>query len=258
VRSLQHAPCPPHPRGRVLIGTSGWEYPHWRGVFYPRDLPLERWLEHYADRFATVELNNSFYRLPEAATFAAWARRVPAGFVMAVKASRYLTHLKRLREPAEPLDRLWTRARRLGTHLGPMLYQLPPRWRRNEERLAAFLEAVPRRRPQAVEIRDPDWYAPSVEALLERHRVALVLHDMPGSARQRDPIGPIVYVRFHGSGQRYGGAYPAQRLTAWADRLVEWTASGADAFAYFNNDAGGHAVRDAVRLHEYLARRGRE
>ncbi|MGH2429201.1 MAG: DUF72 domain-containing protein [Candidatus Limnocylindria bacterium] len=242
-------------RHRVRVGTSGWEYRHWCGDFYPPDLPKSRWLEHYAAHFDTVELNNSFYRLPDADMFAAWAGRLPDGFAMAVKASRYLTHIKRLREPDEPLARLWTRARRLGDHLGPMLYQLPPRWKRNEERLRAFLEAAPYRSCQAIEIRDPDWYAPATERLLNRYGVALVLHDMPGTARGGDPVGPFVYVRFHGSGERYGGAYPPQRLTAWADRLAAWAREGRDGYVYFNNDVGGHAARDADRLRGMLAKR---
>jgi uncharacterized protein YecE (DUF72 family) len=242
--------------GRVLVGTSGWEYRHWRGRFYPADLPQDRWLEHYVAHFTTVELNNSFYRLPEGDTFAGWARRLPDGFVMGVKASRYLTHLKHLREPREPLRRFWTRARRLGSHLGPVLYQLPPRWRRDDERLRRFLDAIPGDQLQAIEFRDPDWYAPAVEALLEASGVALVLHDMSGSARQDRPVGPFIYVRFHGSGQRYGGAYPYQRLSAWARRLAEWAADGRDAYVYFNNDIEGHAVRDAGRLRSYLERRG--
>src|SRR5215210_3819605 len=127
----------------VRIGTSGWEYRDWAGRFYPTDLPRDRWLEHYATEFDTVELNNPFYRLPAGDQFATWARRVPASFRYAVKASRYLTHVRRLREPEEPLERLWTRARRMGDRLGPILYQLPPRWRPNRERLAAFLAAIP-------------------------------------------------------------------------------------------------------------------
>jgi uncharacterized protein YecE (DUF72 family) len=145
---------------RVRVGTSGWEYRDWRGRFYPRDLPKDRWLEHYVQHFDTVELNTSFYRLPAAETFAAWRDRLPDGFAMAVKASRYLTHIKRLRDPDEPLERFWSRARRLGDRLGPVLYQLPPRWRRNAERLAEFLDAVPRGAPQAIEFRDPSWYDP--------------------------------------------------------------------------------------------------
>lgn len=232
----------------MRIGTSGWEYDHWRGSFYPADLPKDRWLEHYAARFDTVELNGSFYRLPSAATFASWARRVPAGFRMAVKASRYLTHVRRLNQPGEPLDRLWTRAGRLGPHLGPMLYQLPPRWLPNLERLAAFLAAVPRGRDQAIEFRDRRWYRPDVLALLEEHGIALCLHDMAGSATDATPVGPFVYVRFHGAGERYGGRYPDSAVEAWADRIVGWQAEGRAVWAYFNNDVGGHAVRDAERL----------
>ena len=240
---------------RVRVGTSGWEYRHWVGPFYPRDLPRHRRLEFYAERFDTVELNNSFYRLPEADAFAAWADRVPEGFAFAVKASRYLTHLKRLRDPREPLDRLWSRARRLGDRLGPMLYQLPPRWRPNYERLAEFLAAIPRA-PQALEIRDRRWYGPRLTALLTDADVGLCLHDMAGSASRPERVGPLVYVRFHGSGARYGGAYTAQRLTAWAERMAGWADEGLPVWAFFNNDIGGHAVRDADRLRSLMRRRG--
>ena len=240
---------------RVRVGCSGWQYRHWRGRFYPPDLPQARWLEYYVERFDTVELNNSFYRLPDAETFAAWEHRLPSRFVMAVKASRYLTHLRRLRDPAQPLERLWSRAERLRDHLGPMLYQLPPRWRRDPARLADFLAALPKRR-QAIEFRDPDWYAPEIDELLARRGVARCLHDMPGSASPRKPVGPFIYLRFHGQGQRYGGAYSAQLLTGWADRLAGWARDGLPAYVYFNNDVGGHAVRDAARLRELLARRG--
>jgi uncharacterized protein YecE (DUF72 family) len=241
--------------GEVRIGCSGWQYRHWRGRYYPHDLPTDRWLEYYAAAFDTVELNASFYRLPEADTFAAWAARVPRGFTFAVKASRYLTHLRHLREPAQPLMRLWSRADKLGEHLGPMLYQLPPRWGMDLDRLAMFLDAVPDARPQAIEFRDVSWYVPSVLELLERGPVALCLHDMRGSAPPPAPVGPLVYVRFHGPTGRYRGSYSPQFLTAWADRLVEWATEGRPVYAYFNNDADGHALKDAVRLHELVARR---
>ncbi len=239
----------------IRIGCSGWQYRHWRGRFYPRNLPVDRWLEHYAESFDTVELNNSFYRLPEADAFAAWAGRVPSDFRFAVKASRYLTHLKRLRDPAEPLDRLWGRAKRLGDHIGPMLYQLPPRWHFDAERLRTFLAAVPRRRAQAIEFRDRSWYAPQAMELLAKGPVALCLHDMPGSASPRRPIGRMAYVRFHGPSGWYRGGYSPQFLAAWADRLVDWADRGLPVYAYFNNDIGGHAVSDAARLRELVARR---
>jgi uncharacterized protein YecE (DUF72 family) len=243
-------------RARVRIGCSGWQYRHWRGSFYPADLPVDRWLDHYAREFDTVELNNSFYRLPEADAFAAWGRRVPSGFTFAVKASRYLTHLKRLREPRDPLDRFWSRATRLGVHLGPVLYQLPPRWNRDAERLEAFLAAAPSDRAQAIEFRDSDWYHPATFAALERAGVALCLHDMAGSRTEPRPVGPIVYLRFHGSGARYGGRYSPQALSAWADRLAGWADGGLPCWVYFNNDVGGHAPRDAARLREMVERRG--
>lgn len=240
---------------RAWIGTSGFEYAHWRGGFYGPNLPRTRWLEFYAQRFDTVELNATFYRLPGAETFERWAGRVPADFRFAVKASRYLTHIRRLREPGEPLDRLWTRASRLGERFGPVLYQLPPRWKPNPGRLDGFLAAVPQSHAQAIEIRDARWYRGDILGLLERGGVALCLHDMPGSATEPRPVGPFVYVRFHGSGERYGGAYPHQRLRAWADRIAGWTAAGLPVWAYFNNDLGGHAVRDAERLRDLVARR---
>jgi uncharacterized protein YecE (DUF72 family) len=238
----------------IRIGCSGWQYRHWRGRFYPRDLPADEWLEHYARTFDTVELNNSFYRLPEADAFAAWGRRVPARFLYAVKASRYLTHLKRLREPHEPLDRLWTRARKLDRHLGPMLYQLPPRWKTDVDRLREFVAALPPRRLHAIEFRDPSWYDPDVYEVLTSGKVALCLHDMPGSATKPERVGPFVYVRFHGAAGKYRGGYPGQTLSAWARMLRAWADDGLRCFVYFNNDVGGHAPRDAVTLRDLVER----
>ena len=241
-------------RAPIRIGTSGWEYEHWRGSFYPRDLPKDRWLVHYAATFDSVELNASFYRLPARSTFDAWRRRVPDGFAFAVKASRYLTHLKRLREPDEPLERFWSRATALGDRLGPVLYQLPPRWRPNLERLETFLARVPRGRAQAIEIRDPRWYGAPLAAMLDAADVALCLHDMPGSEPSPQPVGPFVYLRLHGSGARYAGRYPDAALDRWASRLGEWTDAGLPAWVWFNNDVGGHAPRDAIRLRERIER----
>jgi uncharacterized protein YecE (DUF72 family) len=237
----------------VRVGCSGWQYRHWRGSFYPSTLPSSRWFEQYVRGFDTVEVNNTFYRLPEPGTFVDWARRAPRGFTFAVKASRFLTHMKKLKDPAEPLRRFFTRARRLGRTLGPVLYQLPPRWPVDVERLAAFLKALPRRHRHAVEFRDPSWYRDEVFALLERRRVALCLHDMEGSGSGKIDIGPFVYVRFHGT-TKYGGRYSDGTLNGWADWLAE-RARDRRVYAYFNNDVGGHAPRDAVRLRDAIARR---
>lgn len=246
--------------GRAIVGCSGWHYTSWRGVVYPSELPARSWLRAYAQRFDTVELNNSFYRLPSEDTFAAWRQQVPRGFVFALKASRFLTHIKRLRDPEEPLDRLFTHAKPLGTALGPVLYQLPPRWFPDAERLETFLAALPRRlSPGArrrlhhvIEMRDPRGYEPWVLDLLARYDVAFCVHDMRGLVSPRRVVGPIAYVRFHGYGAKYGGSYPDAVLVDWAGWIREQLAGGRDVYAYFNNDLNGYAVFDAARLRRYV------
>jgi uncharacterized protein YecE (DUF72 family) len=240
------------PRGQARVGCSGWEYKHWRGDFYPADLPRARWFEHYASTFDTVEINNSFYRLPERSTFAAWGARAPDGFEFAVKASRFLTHMKKLKDPEEPLDRLFTRMRAIEPHLGPVLYQLPPGWKLNVERFVHFLDVLPAGARHVVEFRDPSWYDREVCREMERRGVALCLHDMPGSATKRERVGPFVYVRFHGATSKYGGGYSDARLRSWAAWMNAQRDDGCDVYAYFNNDVGGHAPRDAITLRRVL------
>ena len=235
----------------IRIGCSGWQYKHWKADFYPAALRTAEWFEYYAQTFDTVEINNSFYRLPEAHTFRSWCERAPAGFVFAVKMSRYLTHMKKLKDPEEPLQRFFEHAAPLGATLGPVLYQLPPRWPVDLERFRQFLTALPRRARHVVEFREPSWYRPAMFELLEAHNVALCLHDMAGSASGRPRVGPFVYVRFHGV-TRYGGRYGDEELQPWAEWLHAEHASGRDVFAYFNNDIGGHAPRDAVRLRNLI------
>jgi uncharacterized protein YecE (DUF72 family) len=237
---------------QIRVGCSGWQYRHWRGDLYPAELPTSRWFAHYSQTFDTVEINNSFYRLPEAETFAKWRDQAPSGFLYAVKASRFLTHMKKLKDPDEPLTRFFGRAQHLRSTLGPVLYQLPPRWPVDLPRFAAFLSALPRQYSHAVEFREPSWYDDRVFALLEEHRVALCLHDMQGSATERLAIGPFVYVRFHFGTTRYGGRYDDRRLDDWAEWLAERIRRGLSVFTYFNNDVGGHAPRDAVRLRTRL------
>jgi uncharacterized protein YecE (DUF72 family) len=237
---------------RARVGCSGWEYKHWRGDFYPVDVPKTRWFDHYAARFDTVEINNTFYRLPEQSTFAAWAARAPSGFAFAIKASRFLTHMKKLKDPEEPLARLFSRMRPLRQHLGPVLYQLPPGWKLDRERLEHFLQALPKGVRHVLEFRDPSWYADDVKVMLARHGVSLCLHDMRGSATGRERVGPVVYVRFHGASGHYSGSYPDDRLREWAEWLNAQRTDGADVFAYFNNDVGGHAPRNAVTLRRFM------
>jgi uncharacterized protein YecE (DUF72 family) len=218
---------------------------------------MVKWLEYYAARFDTVEINNSFYRLPAPETFTAWGRRVPATFVYAVKASRYLTHMKKLVAPADPLKILFDRARCLGKHLGPVLYQLPPHWALNLERLHLFLRALPRRRLHAIEFRDPSWYTADTTELLRRYRVALCMHDMQGSAVGPTVAEPFGYLRLHGP-QKYGGSYSERTLQMWAEWCAATYEAGKPVYVYFNNDTGGHAPRDADRLRDACARLGCE
>ena len=239
------------PTGRARVGCSGWQYRHWRDSFYA-GAPVARWFDHYASVFDTVEINNSFYRLPEAVTFARWAERAPAGFVFSVKASRFLTHMKKLKDPEAPLQRLFDRLPGLGLHLGPVLYQLPPGWKADYSRLEQFLQALPGGVRHVVEFRDPSWYADDVLELLRAHDVTLCLHDMTGSATERIRVGSYVYVRFHGPTGQYSGGYSEERLRTWAAWLAAQREHGSDVYAYFNNDVGGHAPRDALTLRRFL------
>jgi uncharacterized protein YecE (DUF72 family) len=236
----------------VFIGTSGWQYADWRDAFYPADLPTTRWLGHYASMFSTVEVNNTFYRLPEAATFERWKQETPAGFVVAVKASRYLTHVRRLRDPREPVDLFVSRAKRLGPKLGPVLLQLPPNLPAAPERLEETLASFGRRCRLAVEFRHASWLTDDVFALLDRSRSALVLADRPGA--RIDPVvtGGWSYVRFH-QGTRTGPGYRRAKLRVWADRIAALPAK--EVFVYFNNDTDAAAPRDAVALRSLLGDR---
>ncbi len=237
----------------MQVGTSGWDYPHWRGVLYEAEVPRTAWLARYAAAFGTVELNATFYRLPSESSVDRWREATPRGFVFACKGSRYLTHLKRLLDTGPGIDRYFARVRRLGPKLGPVLWQLPPQLRPDLPRLDAFLAALPRDVRHAVEFRSPDWYRDDVAGLLDRHRAAFCEHDLverpiPGVT------GGFRYLRFHGTIGGYGGGYGRARLAPVADELAHgrWPA-----FVYFNNDREGHAVRDARALVALLAGAGR-
>jgi len=233
---------------RIHIGCSGWVYKHWRGLFYPEGLPQKRWFERYAEEFATVELNNSFYRLPSGETFEKWRKQAPPGFCYAVKANRYLTQAKKLKDCEEPLGRMMTAVRCLGDRLGPMLYQLPPSMKINLERLETFLKILPSDVASVFEFRNRDWYVPETYALLERYGASFCVHDMPGSASERIAVGPIAYVRFHGGEGKYWGRYSDEGLLSWTDWVVEQARQGRSVWCYFNNDIHGHAIEDARTL----------
>jgi uncharacterized protein YecE (DUF72 family) len=245
------------PDRQVRIGCSGWVYKHWRGLLYPEELPQRLWFGRYAEEFDTVEINNSFYRLPAGDTFEKWRKQAPPGFCYALKANRYLTQAKKLKDCEEPLERMMTAVRRLGDRLGPMLYQLPPTMKINLERLQSFLHILPKDVTSVFEFRNSSWYEPELYALLERYGASFCVHDMPGSASERIAVGPIVYVRFHGGEGKYWGRYSDEGLLEWTDWLLNQTKRGRSAWCYFNNDIHGHAIEDARTLKSMVGQMNR-
>jgi uncharacterized protein YecE (DUF72 family) len=239
-------------RAAVHVGTSGFVYPHWRGTFYPPGLPHKDELAWYASRFGAVELNNTFYRLPSEAAARGWAARVPAGFVFAVKGSRFLTHVKRLRETGEPVARFFRAIAPLGSRLGPVLWQLPPQMKPDLPRLVAFLRALPPGPRYVVELRSPEWYGDALFEALDGLGVSLCLHDLVDAPDPWPPPGPLLYRRFHGTRGAYGGRYGRRALRPQAAKIAALAAAGRPAFAFFNNDAQAAAVRDAATLLELL------
>jgi uncharacterized protein YecE (DUF72 family) len=228
------------------IGTSGWQYPHWREVFYPKGLAQREWLPWYADRFQTVELNNSFYRLPEAASFERWRQETPDDFIFAVKMSRFLTHIKRLRDPKEPVERFLERATHLGPKLGPVLLQLPPRMTIDADRLEGALACFPKDVRVVVEFRDESWFVDEIKQLLERHRVALCLADSPQRATPAWRTTGWGFVRFHWGLGSPEPCYQESALQRWTRQIAGLWPDPGDVFAYFNNDARGCALGDAT------------
>lgn len=229
----------------VHIGTSGYQYDHWRGVFYPEELPKRRWFDFYSEHFLTVEINNTFYHLPEADTFVAWRDRAPEEFIYILKYSRYGSHMKRLLDPEGHLEKFFERARLLGACLGPILLQLPPRWHVNPERLDAFLTAAPSPYRWAVEFRDPSWLCDEIYSVLRDHSAALCIHDMI-------PKHPEIltsdwtYLRYHG--YPGSGKYPRKAIQMEAEKIAGYVNGAVEVYAYLNNDAEGYAVSNAQEL----------
>ena len=238
--------------GHIHIGTSGWHYRHWVGPFYPEGTRPEAFLAHYARNFRTTEINNTFYRLPTPETLAAWRDRTPKGFTFACKASRYITHMKKLRDPEASCQRFLEAVGVLAGKLGPLLFQLPPRWRVDPGRLEAFLAALPRDRRVAFEFRDESWFAPEVYRLLRRCEAAFCIYELAGRQAPVEVTGDFVYLRLHGPGGPYQGRYGDRALAAWAARILMWRKAGRDVYCYFDNDEKGYAALDARRLIEMV------
>ena len=235
------------------IGTSGWNYSHWRGHLYPPEAPSSDWFDIYADVFSTVEINYSFYRLPSERVFDRWRNRAPPGFCYAIKANRYLTHIKRLEDCNESTDLFLNRCRLLGPSLGPILFQLPPNWRPNVERLSRFVGRLPTDLRIAFEFRDNRWFTEPVRRVLEAHAIALCVHDLKVVECPVWITAPFLYQRFHEP--KSGHGYGVQEVDRSAERIREHLGRGTSVFAYFNNDAEGHAVHDARRLRDRVCGR---
>lgn len=236
-----------------FIGTSGWHYDHWRDRFYPRELAKAKWLEFYASHFTTVELNNSFYRLPSEAAFDNWYRSTPDNFTFAVKMSRFITHIKRLRNTGDAVERFIASAIILKEKLGPLLYQLPPNMHRNDEVLELFLSTLPRGMKHVFEFRHQSWFHQSVFEKLHKYNAGFCVFNMPSSVScPLVATADFAYIRFHGSTGLYASCYSDEELADWARKLTDLGANLKAVYIYFNNDAEAFAVRNATTLRGYL------
>jgi uncharacterized protein YecE (DUF72 family) len=239
---------------KVRIGTSGWHYKHWRGCFYPEELKSSEYLAWYIRHFETVEINNCFYRLPTESAVENWRNQTQSNFCFAVKGSRFLTHIKRLRDSEAGLNTFLSRMELLKGKLGPILFQLPPNWHVDAARLESFLQALPRKHPCVFEFRDATWYKPQIYGLLRQYNVALCLHDWGGQKSPQVMTADFTYIRFHGATGRYQGEYTPRMLSKWTDLICDWRAKLQEIYIYFNNDVGGHAIQNAMQLQRDVER----
>jgi uncharacterized protein YecE (DUF72 family) len=238
---------------QVRIGTSGWHYKHWLGTFYPERLPASKMLAYYQERFDTVELNNTFYRLPSENAPKLWHDSTPPDFLFAVKGSRFLTHMKKLKEPEPGLEKFFARVDLLHEKLGPVLFQLPPNWTIHLDRFAHFLDALPKYHRYAFEFRNETWNTPEVMQLLRSHNAAYCAYDLAGYQSPVEITADIAYVRLHGPGGKYQGSYSDEALRSWAQRIGEWRQNLKGIYVYFDNDQAGFAAHNALRLRELVA-----
>ena len=243
----------------IRIGTSGFHYKHWKGAFYPPKMPAAAMLNFYTQHFDTVELNNSFYRLPPASALDCWRDTTPANFVFAVKASRFITHNKKLKDPENAVDNLLPRAARLGKKLGPVLFQLPPKWRVNSERLRDLLLILPREIRYAFEFRELSWITPEICAILREFGAAFCIYELAGYHSPISVTADFAYVRLHGPQRgKYQGSYSEPRLAQWARQIESWAKELEAIYLYFDNDQAGYAARNALQLRELVFGRSRK
>ena len=236
----------------IRIGTSGWYYNHWKGLFYPAGLPKSKWFDYYAEHFDTVEINNTFYQLPKQETFKNWHKQAPKNFLYTVKANRYITHIKRLKDPSQSLERFFEGADILKENLGPILYQLPPSFHKDLDRLRAFMQVLPKDRIAVFEFRHKSWFSDDTYKLLNEFNAAFCIHDLAGIPTPRITTANLIYVRFHGPTGKYQGNYSKPALQSWAKWLKQHIKEVRSVYVYFNNDINANAVRNAKTLKEQL------
>lgn len=241
-----------HLTAEYFVGTSGWHYEHWRGLYYPEGLAKPKWLQFYSKQFNTVELNNSFYHLPTEKTFITWRESAPENFVYAVKVSRFITHIKKLRNIGSAVDNFLSRACLLQNKLGPLLYQLPPNMKRNDEVLQSFLSSLPQEYRHVFEFRHESWIDEAVFGILRRYKVGLCVFDMPGFTCPSVATSDFAYIRFHGSGGMYSSCYSNEELSQWAKEIAKLAEGVKAVYIYFNNDAEAFAIKNALTLASYL------
>ncbi|AKD05175.1 DUF72 domain-containing protein [Pontibacter korlensis] len=238
---------------QIHVGTSGWHYKHWMGTFYPQGMRQQEFTSYYTRFFKTVEVNNSFYKLPSAETFASWRQAVPDDFIFSVKASRYITHMKKLLDPQEGLSRFFGNADGLEHKLGPVLFQLPPGWKSNPGRLSDFMSLLPPYYKYTFEFRHPSWYNDEILGLLRKHNAAFCIYELDGHVSPLHITADFVYVRLHGPEGKYAGSYSESALQWWAEQCRQWQRQSLEVYVYFDNDQLGYAAFNALRLQEILA-----
>jgi uncharacterized protein YecE (DUF72 family) len=235
-------------KGKVYIGTSGWHYKHWVGPFYPEKTKPKEFMKFYLQYFKTVELNNPFYHLPSKETFIQWRKQTPKDFLFSVKASRYITHNKKLKDAGESLDFFLKNVTGLKEKLGPILFQLPPSWKFNEERFEKFLKILSKTYRFTFEFRNHTWYNDRAIELLKKYKVAFCIYELAGHISPLEVTANFVYIRLHGPGGKYQGSYDNKTLKKWAERINSWSKDGKDIYCYFDNDQAGYAAFNAEKL----------
>ncbi len=242
-----------HDKGNLHIGTSGWNYSHWKGSFYPEELTQKEWFSHYLTRFSTVEINNTFYSTLSEDAAHTWNESAPENFHFSVKANRYITHMKKLKDPGDSLDRFFHSIRPLGSKTDVILFQLPPKWKVNADRLKRFIALLPDDYRYTFEFRDPSWFTDEVFRILSLNNSALCFYHLEGYTSPKEPTADFVYIRLHGpSEEAYRGRYTPGALSGWAGAISAWRKGGNDVYCYFDNDEKGYAPLNALELKKML------